>query len=76
MAKSSKDRDTNPGFVSRSKAFIQDVKSEMDKVTWPTREDLKASTTVVLLFLFILAFTVGVLDFVFLNVVNIMFRLT
>ena len=62
--------------MSRSKAFIQDVKSEMDKVTWPTREDLKASTTVVLLFLFILAFTVGVLDFVFLNVVNIMFRLT
>lgn len=76
MAKSSKDRDANPGFVARSKAFIQDVKSEMDKVTWPTREDLKASTTVVLLFLFILAFTVGILDFIFLNVVNIMFRLT
>ena len=76
MAKTSKDKDANPGFVNRSKAFILDVKSEMDKVTWPTREDLKASTTVVMLFLLLLAFTVGVLDFVFLNVVNIMFRLT
>jgi preprotein translocase subunit SecE len=76
MAKSLKDRDANPGFVVRSKVFLQDVKSEMDKVTWPTREDLKASTTVVLLFLVLFAFMIGVLDFVFLNVVSIMFRLT
>jgi len=76
MAKTSKEKDANPGIVNRSKAFIQDVKAEMDKVTWPTREDLKASTTVVMLFLLLLAFTIGVLDFVFLNVVNIMFRLT
>lgn len=76
MAKSPKDKDTKPGFVTRSKVFLQDVKSEMDKVTWPTREDLKASTTVVLLFLLLLAFMIGTLDFVFMNVVNIMFRLT
>ena len=64
------------GVIDRTKTFAQDVRSEMDKVTWPSRDDLKASTSVVLIFLVILAVIVGVMDIVFQNVVVWLLRLT
>ncbi len=64
------------GVIDRTKNFAQDVKTEMDKVTWPSRDDLKASTSVVLIFLVILAVIVGVMDIVFQNVVIWLLRLT
>ena len=51
--------------VSKLRTYTGEVKVEMEKVTWPTREDLKASTTVVLFFLLILAVIVGAMDVVF-----------
>ena len=71
MSKSSK-----PGIFSQSRGFIVDVKNETDKVTWLNREDLKANTQVVLLFLVILGLIVGVMDIVFLNAVSLLFRIT
>lgn len=68
MGKSSK-VENKPGPIDRTRAFAQEVKGEMDKVTWPSREDLKASTSVVLLFLLILAVIVGAMDIIFQNVV-------
>lgn len=65
-----------PGVVQRFTVFVQDIKSETDKVTWPSQEDLKASTTVVLMFLFLLAAIIGGLDIVFQNAVLLLFRLT
>lgn len=45
-------------------AFVQDVTKEMEKVTWPTRDELFESTRVVIIVcLLIAAFTWGV-DFV------------
>jgi len=45
-------------------AFIQDAIKEMDKVTWPTRDELFESTRVVIVVcLLIAAFTWGV-DFI------------
>lgn len=64
------------GVIDRTKTFAQDVRSEMDKVTWPSRDDLKASTSVVLIFLVILAVIVGVMDIVFQNIVIWLLRLT
>lgn len=65
-----------PGVVKRVASFAQDVKNETDKVTWPSQEDLKASTTVVIMFLFLLAAIIGGLDVVFQNAVLMLFRLT
>lgn len=63
------------GVVARSKAYLQDVRSEMGKVTWPTREDLKASTTVVMIFLALLATIIGSMDQVFQRLVLFMYSL-
>ena len=74
MAKSTKD--SAPNVIVRGRTFINDVRVEMEKVTWPSREDLKASTTVVLMFLLLLAAVVGALDIFFQNAVLALFRLT
>ena len=41
---------------------IRNSISELKKVTWPTRKDLISYTTVVLIFMVIMAIVVGVLD--------------
>ncbi len=51
--------------LRRAKEFFQEVKVEMSKVAWPSREELKLNTTVVLMLLGTLALTVGVFDVVF-----------
>ena len=66
------ERKANP--VSRFRVYTGEVMSEMEKVTWPTREDLKAHTTVVLFFLALLAIIVGVMDVVFQRVVLTLFE--
>ncbi|MGI6715611.1 MAG: preprotein translocase subunit SecE [Eubacteriales bacterium] len=45
--------------------FFKDLKSERQKVTWPTMAETKKRTTVVLVELIIVAIVVGVLDFGF-----------
>jgi preprotein translocase subunit SecE len=60
--------------VSRLRTFMGEVKTEMEKVTWPTREDLKAHTTVVLFFLVILAVIVGAMDVVLQRIVLTLFE--
>jgi len=65
-----------PNVLVRTRGYIHDVKVEMDKVTWPTRADLKASTTVVLLFLALLAVLIGSMDLIFQRAVLMLYSLT
>lgn len=51
-------------MLQKVRGFISEVRSEMQKVTWPTREELVGSTTVVLMTMFILSAFIGVADFV------------
>ncbi len=51
-----------------------EVRTEVEKVTWPTREDLKTHTVVVLWFLAILAVAVGAMDVTFQKAVLTLFR--
>ena len=44
--------------------FFKEAKQELDKVTWPTRDELFGSTGVVIFTIFILAAFVGLVDFV------------
>jgi preprotein translocase subunit SecE len=42
--------------------FFSDVKKEMSKVTWPTKEELKESTTIVIVVCLIVAAFTYVVD--------------
>lgn len=63
------------GIVARTVAYFDDVRSELAKVTWPTMEDLKASTTVVMIFLVLLAAIIGSMDQVFQRLVLFLYSI-
>jgi preprotein translocase subunit SecE len=54
-----------PSVFARVREFYDEVKWEMGKVTWPTKDELKSSTSVVLLLLGIITVVVYVFDIVF-----------
>ena len=49
-------------MVTRIKEFAQDVLVEFRKVTWPNRQELINSTTVVIVVTVVLAFFLGGVD--------------
>ena len=51
--------------------FLNDVKLEMGKVSWSTRDELIGSTIVVLVSLAILSIFIGICDVVLSTLVNI-----
>lgn len=50
-------------FFSKIGQFIKEVKIELGKVSWSTKEELKDSTTIVLLSILVLSIIIGVFDF-------------
>lgn len=65
MAKQGAPSSTKPSVFDQMREFLLDVKAEMSKVAWPSKDELKVSTSVVLLLLVVLAIIVGVYDFIF-----------
>ena len=58
------------GYLKRFSDYIQETRDELKKCTWPTMEELKGSTVVVMITIALLGvFTVGV-DFVFTVVIR------
>jgi preprotein translocase subunit SecE len=53
------------GVIANTQEFIEGVQSEMKKVTWPDREQLRNATAVILVFVIILAIIIGLMDQVF-----------
>jgi preprotein translocase subunit SecE len=49
--------------IGKIRAFLEDVKVEMKKVTWPTFVQTKGSTVVVILTVILIGIYFGVLDF-------------
>lgn len=58
-------------MIKKIQNFIQNVQTEMKKVTWPTFEELKGSTWVVLIFSAILSVFLFVVDFILTKAVQI-----
>ena len=54
--------------------FFREVRAEMQKVTWPTREELMGSTAVVLVTMAILSTFVGATDFVLAHLLKLILR--
>ena len=45
-----------------AKQFLREVKTELKKVTWPSRKDTLSGTLVVLVAVFIIAVFLGIVD--------------
>jgi preprotein translocase subunit SecE len=51
--------------------FFKDIKLEMLKVSWPSRDELMGSTVIVLVSLTILSVFIGICDVLLSKIVNI-----
>jgi preprotein translocase subunit SecE len=49
-------------MIENIKKFVEDVRKEMNKVAWPTREQLREATAVVIVTCLIIAVFVYVVD--------------
>jgi preprotein translocase subunit SecE len=65
------------GRIARFIRFLRDVRNELRKVTWPTFDELKKATTVIVIFVAVLGIAIGLMDsffqFVFVKLVARMF---
>lgn len=57
--------ESKPGLIQKTRTFFDEVWTEMQKVTWPTRDDLKSSTQVTLILLGVVAAIIFAYDQVF-----------
>ena len=66
-----------PGPIARFIQFLRDVRNELRKVTWPTFDELKKATTVIVIFVSVLGVLIGLMDsffqFVFVKLVARLF---
>jgi preprotein translocase subunit SecE len=67
-----KAKDTGSVF-SRLALFIRQIIAELRKVIWPTRKELIAYTTVVVIFVVVMAGIIAGLDYVFTKAVLFVF---
>ena len=58
------------GKVARLREFTSQVQAEMKRVTWPDWEQLRNATGVIILFVFVVAGIIGLMDLLFRNVVG------
>ncbi len=73
MAKQPVNNEQKPSLLQRIKDFFSEVRTEMDKVTWPTKDDLKVSTKVTMYMLGTMAAVVFLFDQVFNKAILLLF---
>ena len=71
-----KQADAKQNVFVRLRTFLEEVQTELGKVTWPSREDLAVSTKVTMYLLLAMAGIVFVFDKVFEVVVLTLLQLT
>jgi preprotein translocase subunit SecE len=50
--------------LAKTRSFFEEVKQELDKVTWPTRKETVATTWVVVFIVVLISFYLGACDLV------------
>lgn len=60
--------------MDQLREFVKDVRVESAKVSWPTRMELRDSTTVVLVTVLLVAAFIGVVDRILNFAVGLLFR--
>jgi preprotein translocase subunit SecE len=61
-------------MLKRTRVFLTDVRVELKKVTWPSRQDTIASTGVVIVVVFLISFYLGIIDIALSKMIAAMFR--
>jgi len=61
-------------WTTQVRDFIKEVRVESDKISWPTRNELRDSTIVVIVAVLLVSFYVGVVDFILQYVMRWVFR--
>ena len=49
-------------MIEKIRKYFSEMKGEMKKVTWPTRDELKESTKLVIIATFVVTLFIGVID--------------
>jgi preprotein translocase subunit SecE len=60
--------------INQLREFVRDVRLESAKVSWPTRDELRDSTVVVLVTVLLVAAFIGVMDRILTFSVGLLFR--
>ena len=60
-------------MMERIKIFLAETRTELKKVTWPTREELKESTRVVIISTILVTIFIGVVDQILSRIVKLVF---
>lgn len=56
------------------KQFLREVKTELKKVTWPSRKDTLSGTVIVLVTVFVIAIFLGVVDSGLSNLIKMLLK--
>ena len=60
--------------MQQLREYIKDVRTELKKVSWPTREELRDSTVVVIVTVLLVAAFIGIIDQGLSRTVALIFR--
>ena len=71
MSDKAEKKETKPNFFVR---YWRETVGELRKVSWPSRDDTVRLTKIVLIVLAAMSILLGTLDFLFSQVINLMFK--
>ena len=57
-------------MITKATQFLSDVKSEVSKVTWPSKKEAMGGTAVVLVVVFLMALFLGLVDLLLSKIVE------
>ena len=60
-------------MVTKAIQFLSEVKSEVKRVTWPTKKEAMGGTAVVLVVVFIMALFLGLVDMLLSKIIGVIF---
>ncbi|MGB9814319.1 MAG: preprotein translocase subunit SecE [Thermovenabulum sp.] len=62
------------GFLKRSGRFFKEVRSELKKVTWPTKQELISSTLVVIVSVALVGAFIWIVDSILVKILELILR--
>jgi preprotein translocase subunit SecE len=65
---------TGLNVIDKTKLFLEDVKSEMAKVTWPTRKETIATAWVVIAIIVLISLYLGACDLILAKLIRVILR--
>ncbi len=61
-------------MLNKPVRFLNEVRTELKKVSWSTKKELIGSTGIVIITVFLLALFIGAVDFIISRAVNLVIR--